>query len=224
MKATGMSSADLGKKLATMRTVVGTEVLRFRAGIMTPGVMKEGDVRVIERIKVKPGMGDKYPRWPRTMLQPVNEARIAAGELKGWSVWARVFPSGVATSYDALAVSYLKDLASAIKGLDATKGVQTFLKVQPDKTTARSSTTHATTAICSSGSSCRSSRWSSARSSAQDRFRNLRTAASSRRKNGLRNRLFRSRRVGVAASSSFATSDSGGADQFGTQRLENPTV
>ncbi len=62
MKAAGMSQADLGKKLATMRTVVGTEVLRYRAGTMAPGVMKEGDVRVVGRVKIKPGMADEYLR------------------------------------------------------------------------------------------------------------------------------------------------------------------
>ena len=69
----------------------------------------------------------------QTVTQPVMAERIANGELKSWSVWARVFPSGVATSYDAFAVTYFKDLASAIKGLDATKGVQAFLKVHPGK-------------------------------------------------------------------------------------------
>jgi hypothetical protein len=133
MKATGMSQADLTKKLAAMRTIVGTEVLRLRAGARTPGVVKEGDFRIANRIKIKPGMGDEYYEMAQTILQPVNDARIANGELKGWSVWARVFPSGVATSYDALGVTYFKDLASAIKGLDATKGVETFLKIHPGK-------------------------------------------------------------------------------------------
>src|SRR5512137_1281775 len=44
MKATGMSQADLSKKLSALRTVVGTEVLRYRAGTITPGVLREGDV------------------------------------------------------------------------------------------------------------------------------------------------------------------------------------
>ena len=47
-----MSQADLGKKLATMRTVVGTEVLRYRAGVRLPGVLQEGDFRVVARIKI----------------------------------------------------------------------------------------------------------------------------------------------------------------------------
>ena len=133
MKATGMSQADLGKKLAAMRTVVGTEVLGYRAGVRMPGVLKEGDFRIASRVRIKPGMGDEYYAMAQTITQPVMEARIAGGELKSWSIWARVFPSGVATSYDALAVSYFKDLASAIKGLDAAKGVETFLKIHPGK-------------------------------------------------------------------------------------------
>jgi hypothetical protein len=135
MKATGMSQADLGKKLAAMRTVVGTEVLRRRAGLSTPapGVMKEGDFRIVARIKIKPGMGDEYYEMAQAVTQPVMEARVASGELKSWSVWARVFPSGVATSYDALTVTYFKDQASAIKGLDAAKGVEAFLKIHPGK-------------------------------------------------------------------------------------------
>jgi len=133
MKAAGMSQADLGKKLATMRTVVGTEVLRYRAGTMAPGVLKEGDIRVVGRVKIKPGMGDEYYETARSMGEPVMQARAAGGELKSWSLWSRVFPSGAATSYDALTVTYFKDMASAIKGLDATKGVETFLKVHPGK-------------------------------------------------------------------------------------------
>jgi hypothetical protein len=135
MKATGMSQADLGKKLAAMRTIVGTEILRRRAGTSaTPtGVMKEGDFRVVARVKIKPGMGDEYYDMAQSIIQPLNDARVANGELKSWSVWSRVFPSGAATSYDALAVTYFKDLASAIKGLDATKGIETFLKVHPGK-------------------------------------------------------------------------------------------
>ena len=133
MKAAGMSQADLGKKLATMRTIVGTEVLRYRAGTMTPGVLKEGDVRVVGRSKVKPGMGDEYYEMARSMAQPMMQARVAGGEMKSWSLWSRVFPSGAATSYDALSVTYFKDMASAIKGLDPAKGAEAFQKTHPGK-------------------------------------------------------------------------------------------
>jgi hypothetical protein len=132
-KATGISQADLGKKLAAMRTVVGTEVLRQRAGITTPVVVKEGDFRVVGRYRIKPGMGDEYYEMARTMGQPMMQARAANGELKGWSVWSRVFPAGAGTSYDALGVTYFKDLASAIKGLDPAKGLETFQKIHPGK-------------------------------------------------------------------------------------------
>jgi hypothetical protein len=138
MKAAGLSQADLGKKLAAMRTIVGTEVLRYRAGTMASSVMKEGDVRVVGRVKIKPGMADEYYESAAAVGEPVMKARVADGELKSWSLWSRVFPSGAATSYDALAVTYFKDLASAIKGLDATKGVQAFLKTHPGKSYATS--------------------------------------------------------------------------------------
>jgi hypothetical protein len=133
MKAAGMNQTDLGKKLATLRTIVGTEVLRYRAGTITPGVLKEGDFRVVGRVRVKPGMMDEYYNTAKELTEPMMKARVASGELKSWSVWSRLFPAGAATSYDALTVTYFKDLASALKGLDATKGVETFLKVHPGK-------------------------------------------------------------------------------------------
>jgi len=138
MKAAGMSQADLGKKLATLRTIVGTEVLRYRAGTITPGVLREGDFRVIGRVRIKPGMADEYYGTAKEIGEPVMKARVAGGELKSWSVWSRIFPAGAGTSYDALTVTYFKDLASAIRGLDATKGVETFLKVHPGKSYAAS--------------------------------------------------------------------------------------
>jgi hypothetical protein len=133
MKAIGMSQADLGRKLATMRTVIGNEVLRARARITGPEPLKEGDFRVIAQVRIKPGMGDEYYQLAETMTQPVAQSRAAGGEFKSWSVWARIFPAGAATSYDAMTVTYFKDLASAIKGLDAAKGVETFQKVHPGK-------------------------------------------------------------------------------------------
>jgi hypothetical protein len=131
MKAAGMSQADLSKKLSAMRTIVGTEVLRYRAGTITPGVLREGDFRVTSRVRIKPGMGDEYYAMAKDVAEPVMKARVANGDLKSWSLWQRIFPSGAATSYDSLTVTYFKDLASAIKGLDAAKGAETFLKTHP---------------------------------------------------------------------------------------------
>jgi len=132
MKATGMSGPDLAKKLASMRTIVGTEILRRRAGTTTP-MPKEGDVRVTARIRIKPGMGSEYYEMAKTMTEPMAQARAANGELNAWSLWSRVFPAGAGTSYDALGVTYFKNLASAVKGLDPAKGLETFLKVHPGK-------------------------------------------------------------------------------------------
>lgn len=132
-KAAGMSAADLTKKLASMRTIVGTEILRQRAGTTSPAGLGEGDYRVIARVRIAPGMGDEYYQTAKTMAEPMMQARAAAGELKSWSVWSRVFPAGAATSYDALVVTYFKDRASAITGLDGRKGMESFLKTHPDR-------------------------------------------------------------------------------------------
>lgn len=133
MKATGMSQADLAKKLSAMRTIIGTEVLRYRAGTITPGTLREGDIRVIGRVRIHPGMGDEYYATAKDVAEPVMKARVGAGELKSWSIWQRVFPAGAATSYDSLSVTYFKDLASAIKGLDAAKGAEAFAKTHPGR-------------------------------------------------------------------------------------------
>lgn len=132
-KAAGMPNADLQKKLAGLRTIVGTEVLRRRAGTGGLGTFKEGDFRITSRIKIRDNMGSEYWNMIQTMVQPIMQTRVAAGELKGWSSWSRVFPNGAATSYDALSVTYWKDLASAIKGLDPAKGMEAFTKAHPGK-------------------------------------------------------------------------------------------
>ncbi len=134
MKAAGMSQADLGKKLATMRTIVGHGGAAPAGGALDArGPEGRRLPRRRAQIRIKPGMGNEYYDTARTMAQPMMQARAAAGELKTWSVWSRVFPAGAGTSYDALSVTYFKDQASAIKGLDATKGIETFMKVHPGK-------------------------------------------------------------------------------------------
>jgi hypothetical protein len=132
-KAAGMSNAELQRKLTGLRTIIGTEVLRRRAGTGALGTFKEGDFRVVNRIKLKDNMGSEYFDMIQNMSQPMMQARVAAGELKGWSTWSRVFPAGAATTYDVLGVTYWKDLASAIKGLDPAKGVEAFTKALPGK-------------------------------------------------------------------------------------------
>lgn len=132
-KAAGTSFAELGKKLAAMRTIVGTEVLRHRASAGAPGAYAEGDFRVLNRIRIKENMSSEYFDTIQTTAQPIWQGRVANGELKAWSVWSREFPAGAATSYDALGVTYWKDLASAIKGLDPIKGMEAFTKAHPGK-------------------------------------------------------------------------------------------
>ena len=132
-KASGMTRADYMKKLEGLRTAVGSDLLRSVARIAAPGTLKEGDFRAANQLRVAPGMGDEFSNLVRTTAQPLMDARRAAGELKSWSMWTRVFPAGAGTTYDALQVTYFKDLASAVKGLDGTKTAEFFVKANPGK-------------------------------------------------------------------------------------------
>ena len=132
-KASGMTRVDYMKKLEGLRTALGSELVRSVARLAAPGTLKEGDFRVANQLRVTPGMGDEFTAMIRTMTQPMMDARRTAGELKSWSMWTRVFPAGVGTPYDALQVSYFKDLASAVKGLDGTKTPEYFGKANPGK-------------------------------------------------------------------------------------------
>jgi hypothetical protein len=132
-KATGMAQADYRKKLATLRTVAGTEVLRRRAGTGGAGTFKEGDFRVVARLKIADGMGDEFVEMAQSTTQAMMKGRVDSGEMKSWSMWTRTFPAGAATAYDAMTVTYWKDLASAIKGPDAGKGPEIFAKAFPGR-------------------------------------------------------------------------------------------
>jgi hypothetical protein len=130
---TGMSRADAVKRLDSLRTPVGSELLRRVGTAGTPGTLSEGDYRVVALVKVKPGMGSEFVGFAGGAQQAVLQVRAANGELKNWSAWTRVFPAGAGERYDALTATYFKDLASAVKGLDGAKGAEAFAKAHPGK-------------------------------------------------------------------------------------------
>lgn len=131
-KAVGISQADYQKKLQSLRTIVGTELLVRVAGT-TIGNTKVGDFRVATQVKHKPGMGGEHHEYARTQTLPIWQERVATGEVSGWSLWSRVFPWGSHSGYDDLGVVRFRDLASAIKGPDGSKTAAIFAKVHPDK-------------------------------------------------------------------------------------------
>jgi hypothetical protein len=132
----GMTQAEQTKVLSSMRTVVGSEVLRRIAGTSATGAgsSKEGDIRVSNLIRIKPGMAGEFADRAVTLTQPTMQEAVAQGDGKAWSMWARVFPSGAATSYDAMGVTYFKDLASALGGgSNPNRGAELFMKANPGK-------------------------------------------------------------------------------------------
>lgn len=132
-KAAGMTRAEYVKKLGALRTIVGTELLSSVGRSMAPGTAKVGDFRVLQQLKTKPGMGNELTDLLRTRLLPMMDARRTAGELKSWGAWTRQFPSGTSSTYDTMLVNTYKDMASALKGLDASKTAEVFGKANPGK-------------------------------------------------------------------------------------------
>jgi hypothetical protein len=132
-KVSGLTRVEYQKKLNTLRTVVATELVRSVSRLSPSGTLKVGDFRVTSQVRIRPGMGSEFADLIQAKMQPVMELRRSAGELKSWSAWTRQFPSGAASTYDALVVSYYKDLASAVKGLDASKTAEVFARAHPGK-------------------------------------------------------------------------------------------
>jgi hypothetical protein len=131
----GTTQAEYAKKLAVMRVAVGSEVLRSIAGASAAGsgALKEGDFRVSNLIRIKPGMGGEYADRAATLTQPTMREAAAQGDIKGWSVWTRMFPAGTATRYDVLGVTTFKDLASALGGPYPNRAAERFMKANPGK-------------------------------------------------------------------------------------------
>jgi hypothetical protein len=132
----GMTQAEQTKVLSGMRTIVGSEVLRRIAGTSATGAgtSKEGDIRVSNLIRIKPGMAGEFADRALTLTQPTMQEAVAQGDGKAWSMWTRVFPSGAATSYDVMGVMTYTDLASALGGgSNPNRGAERFMKANPGK-------------------------------------------------------------------------------------------
>ncbi|MEI6667534.1 MAG: hypothetical protein WCP29_05195 [Acidobacteriota bacterium] len=132
----GTTQAEQTKILSGLRTSVGTDVLRRVAGTSATGAggYKEGDIRVSNLIRIKPGMASAFVDRNVTLAQPTMQEAVAQGDGKGWSMWSRVFPSGAATSYDAMGVTIYKDVASALGGgSNPNRGAELFMKANPGK-------------------------------------------------------------------------------------------
>jgi hypothetical protein len=133
----GTTSADYQAKLATMRTVVGTDLLRRMAGTSatSTGTTTEGNYRVTNQLRVSAGMGDEFSSRTTTLTLPLMQARVGMGDgLKSWSMWTRLFPNGAATDYDMLAVTGHATLASAVGGGGNPNTLaELFMKVHPDR-------------------------------------------------------------------------------------------
>ena len=63
---------------------------------------------IVEYMKVKPGMWDKYLACEK-VWKSIHQARVKAGHITGWELEEVVYPSGTGTEYDYLAITHLKN-------------------------------------------------------------------------------------------------------------------
>ena len=137
-KKLGTTSADYQAKLGTIRTVVGSELLRRISGTSatSTGTTVEGNFRVTNQFKLTPGMMDEFTTRATTLTLPLMQSRVTTADgLKSWSMWTRLFPAGAAMDYDVVAVTSHGTLANAVGGGGGNPngGAEAFMKVHPDK-------------------------------------------------------------------------------------------
>jgi hypothetical protein len=128
-KVTGQDPVEYRKKLNTLRTVVGSELIRGVAAAR--GSSQEGYYRVTTYAKLTPQKGAAYRAQTAAVWQPVYESLVKDGTIVSWGAWQYVFPRGAETPYDLVNSTTYKDLPSAVKGIESMS--QIFLKVHPDQ-------------------------------------------------------------------------------------------
>jgi hypothetical protein len=129
-KVTGMEPAAYRKRLASLRTALGSELARgiAWAGGNTP----EGSFRVVSYGKLEPRRTTAYREAVISTWQPVYAAAVKEGKIVAHSVWSLVFPRGADSPYDVLSAIVYKDLPSAVRGYTGMQ--EDFMKVHPKKT------------------------------------------------------------------------------------------
>lgn len=78
----------------------------------------DNDYVIVEYMKVKPGMMDKY-RACEAVWKLIHQERIKAGYITGWELEQVIFPSGTGSEYDFLTITHLKNW-KAIDDLNTT--------------------------------------------------------------------------------------------------------
>ncbi|MGD1070368.1 MAG: hypothetical protein ABSB15_09520 [Bryobacteraceae bacterium] len=108
MKTLGFASpADYAAKRDPLRDVVRSEVWKREAGttVTADTIPKAGDYVVATYLKTAPGKESDYLEvWKKYSL-PIQEDRVKAGKLKGYSMWSVVGGAGSDSKYDVVSLA-----------------------------------------------------------------------------------------------------------------------
>lgn len=82
---------------------------------------------IVEYMKVKPGMLEKY-RDCEAVWKLIHQERVKAGYITGWELEEVLFPSGTDAEYDFLTITHLKNW-KAMDDLNNTWTEETWAKL-----------------------------------------------------------------------------------------------
>ncbi|MEZ4955915.1 MAG: hypothetical protein R2825_20320 [Saprospiraceae bacterium] len=93
-----------------MKTFIPILTLAFTCLLLHPNLQAQNDNEyvVVEYMKVKPGMWDKYLECEQTW-KLVHQYRLNQGLINGWQLEQVVFPAGTGTEYDFLTITHYKN-------------------------------------------------------------------------------------------------------------------
>jgi hypothetical protein len=90
----------------------------FNQNIYAQAPAGDTEYVIVEYMKVKPGMWDKYMECEK-VWKLIHQERVKAGYIKGWELEQVIFPSGTNSEYDFLTITHLKNW-KAIDDLNGT--------------------------------------------------------------------------------------------------------
>jgi hypothetical protein len=97
-----VTRAEWYAKLGSQSKLARQELWR---DLLDVGAIEKGNYLRLDYLRVPPGKTAEWARLARDVVRPVEEARIAAGELKAWQLQEIVLPAGTGYPYNGRVIS-----------------------------------------------------------------------------------------------------------------------
>jgi hypothetical protein len=93
-----------------MKTFISILTLAFTCLFFHSNLHAQNDTEyvIVEYMKVKPGMWDKYRECEKAW-KLIHQNRVKAGYITGWELEEVIFPSGTDSEYDFLTITHVKN-------------------------------------------------------------------------------------------------------------------